>query len=148
MIMVTKELIRSINLKLSFGIFVFLLVTVSKVKSQSFSYTVKCIENIMPVNDFDTIYSHQCILDLNDTINIDSIRVKIGSTLQSNDVLDYAFVFDQSTFLPEGLAYYRKKARVTLELGNHLEGDFYYRVSIIDTLGVESSIVPWNNKTP
>ncbi len=146
MTMTTRELISNKSLLL---IMISALITLtSSLKAQGFSYDVKCIENTMAINDFDTLYSHQCILHLNDTLNADSIKVVIGNSLLSNNVLDYTFVFDQSTFLPANLAYYRKGSEITLELGNYLKADFYYGVSIVDTLGIESNVVQWNNKTP
>ena len=117
------------------------------VKAQNnFTYTVECIENNMPINDFDTLYAHQCIIDLNDTLSIDSIRVQIGDAAQSSNILHETIGYDQSTFLPKGLAYYRRKSKVILELGNYRKGAFYYGISLIDTSGVESPIIPWNNQ--
>lgn len=117
------------------------------VHAQNFSIEVTCLPNEMPLNNYDTLYSHQCVIELNDTINIDSIHLKIGNTYQGSEVMEYSLAFDKTTFLPKGVSYYRRKNRITLSLGNHLMNDFFYEVYLKDTLNNNSAIQYWNNVT-
>ena len=118
--------------------------------SQGFTMQLELMPNEVSLNQFDTMYNHQCKLLINDTSNIDSIHIKIGNTLGGIEVLDASIGFDQNTFLPKDVAYYRKRNtnEIYLDLGNRIKANYYYELSIQDSLGVKSNTVFWNNEIP
>lgn len=112
--------------------------------SSDFSYQVNFIPNMNTLSGTDTSYFHKIELTLLDTVNISKIGVKIGSSSGLGDVEDYNFTFDIDTFLPTGYAYYRDGNEVHLTLNEHLTGNFYFEVKLIDTNGISTIPKKWN----
>jgi len=57
------------------------------------------------------------IVQLSDTTQIDLIEVKLGSTDQSSDLVNYSFPFDAASGLPSGYSYSRSANSVMLSTG-------------------------------
>jgi hypothetical protein len=97
---------------------------------------------------FDTVYTHQCILNLTDTNNVGTVEIKAGNAVNGSDVINFSFRFDNTATHPTKTTYKRKLNKIYIGLGNYSEDKLYYSVSITDTLNNSSSPVLWNNVTP
>lgn len=83
----------------------------------------------------DTLYNIEFGVNLVDTININKINVKIGSTYNSNDIYEANYyLYDQalsdSTFSREGL-------RLIGNAGEHFQGVYFYKITVEDFQGVQ-----------
>ena len=111
----------------------------------SFSYEMNTRASINPVNDFDTIYAWQCVLQLQDTSGISEIHFQMGTTYGQNNLVNHSFVFDDNAFVPNGMGYRRDGYEVKLSVGNFKNRTYYIEVQLEDTLQNTSSPVYWNN---
>jgi hypothetical protein len=143
MTMIIKETTNTMIIKIF--VLVFILLGAFTTKAQNLQYEVEISPNETAMNVFDTAYTHQCVLILPDTSNIDSIHVCIGSSLNSQDIMNHKIGFDQMTLLPIDITYIRRKEKVYLGLGNHSKGDFFYKIVVSDTMNLDSQPVHWNN---
>lgn len=143
-IMGTKEINRNMKCYLFFLV----IILPNLVKSQSFDYEVKVLPNESTINIFDTVYTHQCILNLTDTNNVGAIEIMAVNAVNGSDVINFSFRFDNTATHPTKTTYKRKLNKIYIGLGNYSEDKLYYSVSITDTLNNSSSPVLWNNVTP
>jgi|GEM_PF-1933121 len=125
------------------------LISITNVKAQlldstDFSFQVRLIVDANSIQGTDTSYFHEIHIDLNDTINVSKISVKIGTSLGASDVENYDFVYDVNTFLPHGYSYYREGDLLTLTLDKHAAGIYYYEVKLIDINASETNPKKWN----
>lgn len=117
----------------------------AQLDSSSFNYTVEYIADLNASAGYDTVYFHKINLDVNDTLSISKIKVKIGSSLGLEDLESYEYLFDVDTFLPANYTYSRDGNQIELVVGKRVAGTFYYEVSIIDTGGNTTLPKKWNN---
>ncbi len=83
----------------------------------------------------DTLYNIRFAVNLIDTVNVNKIHVKIGSTFKGNDIFEgnhYVYTQAQSdtTFTREGL-------RLTGNAGDHFQGVYFYEVTVEDFQGIK-----------
>ena len=62
-------------------------------------------------------FSSSFVVVLSDSIQIDKVEIKLGSTEGQNDLINQNFDFDSTVGLPSGFAYLRIGNRVSLETG-------------------------------
>lgn len=72
------------------------------------------VSSVMGNLPFDCTY----IVSLSDTVNIDSIEVKLGSSVGSNDLFAKTFEFDGASTNSDGTTYTRSGNTVRLYLGS------------------------------
>lgn len=94
---------------------------------------------------YDSLCNRVCKVFLDDTLNIDSIHVKIGTAENLSDILDYSFAWDVTTGLPSGLNYYREEKIIYLWLLQTYMADmYYYELQLEDSSGNLSNIKKWH----
>ena len=116
----------------------------AQLDSSDFSYDVQIIADGNSIDGMDTLYYHQILLSLNDTVNISKILVKIGSSNGLDDVASYAFVYDIDTFLPAGYSYSREGGEVSLVVGKYPVGLYFYELKLLGTDNMETGVKKWN----
>lgn len=129
-ILITKKLL----------LFSFTLLSISGF-SQNNQNKVASIENLTSFVSYslapegDTLYNIRFAVNLIDTVNINKINVKIGSTFKGNDIYEgshYIYTQTQSdtTLTREGL-------RLIGNAGDHVNGLYFYEVTVEDFQGIE-----------
>jgi len=124
------------------------ILTSHSVRGQSsldFSYTLHKTSSINPINNFDTTYAWECVIQLQDTSIISNIHFKMGDAYGTSNLVDHAFIFDDDAFLPDGLIYRRKGFEIVLGLGNYLDRHYFIEVQLEDTTGTYSTKINWDN---
>ena len=87
------------------------------------------------VVNFDTIYNLKVVVELSDTLNIQSIDLSVGSALDNADFFDGAFDFNALTG-PAGTSISRAGNLLEITLGTvHSGAVFFYQVSTSDFQG-------------
>ena len=88
-----------------------------------------------PVVNFDTLYSLKVVVQLSDTINIETVNIKVGATLHSSDFFSGKFDFNTLTG-PEGTAITRRGYTVELTVGTiHSGAVYFYEATTTDFQG-------------
>lgn len=115
--------------------------------AQTFDYKIKLELNEPEVNQFDTTYSHTCILNVSDTSNIGSIEIKGGKTQGQTEFVNHVFTFDQSANLPNGYTYNRHGGVIQIGLGDYASKKaVFYQIRVKDTTGNYSQPIYWEFK--
>ncbi|HET6243900.1 MAG: hypothetical protein H0V01_04440 [Bacteroidetes bacterium] len=112
-----------------------------------FSFEIQMTPNDIEVNNFDTIYNMECILILQDTINVSRIHVKVGTYNGASNMFNYAFLFDINAGFPGSQSYYRNANTVKLNLGQFSAGNYYYETKLEYISGAMSQPLMWNSWT-
>jgi len=73
-----------------------------------------------------TVFSVEMNVNLFDTLNIQELEVKIGTSSGASDIFSHSFVFDVSGSLGSGLFYLRDAYSIQLGLGNRMQMLNYY----------------------
>lgn len=109
--------------------------------SQNSQNKVASLENLTSIvpslltPEGDTLYNIRFAVNLIDTVNINKINVKIGSTFKGNDIYEGShFIYTQTqsdtTLTREGL-------RLVGNAGDHFHGLYFYEVTVEDFQGIE-----------
>lgn len=83
----------------------------------------------------DTLYTIRFAVNLIDTVNLNKIHVKIGSTFKGNDIFDgnhYVYTQTQSDTI-----FSRDGLRLQGNAGDHLLGIYFYEITVEDFQGVK-----------
>jgi len=99
----------------------------------------------LPLLTDTTIFDVVMHVNLFDTLNIQQIEVKIGSSPGASDIFSNSFVFDSSPVPPSGWSYFRDEYAIVLGLG-HLQQmlSYYSQIRIQKTDGSFSDAVEFN----
>ncbi|MFZ7114433.1 MAG: hypothetical protein ACO1G9_03555 [Bacteroidota bacterium] len=99
----------------------------------------------LPLMTDTTIFDVGMNVNLYDTLNIEEIEVKIGSTSGGSDIFSRSFVYDVSGSLGSGVSYSRDEYKIHLGLGSHMQMlDYYGQVRIKKTDGSYTTAVVFN----
>ena len=112
---------------------------------------------VIPDEVLDTLTNPMNIVSANDTLKIsvsmlledtnvlNKIRIKLGTTLGGNDLLEQVFIFDDGNLtLPQ--IYFREAEMVTIGLGEYLNaGIFYCEIVLEDVEQNLSEIINCNS---
>ncbi|MBL0105046.1 MAG: hypothetical protein IPP51_15545 [Bacteroidetes bacterium] len=99
----------------------------------------------LPVETDSTVYSVVVNVNLFDTVDVQNIEVKIGTTAGGSDLVNQTFAFDVSGSLSGGMSYLRELYRVQLGVGNLIGlGDYYAEVRVQRLDGSYSPSVVFN----
>lgn len=102
----------------------------AQLDTSDFSYQLEFVDANEENAGMDTIYFHNIHLTLNDTVNVSEIAIKVGTTEGLGDIVDYEFVFDKNTLLPEGFTYFRRGSQLKLTVGKRSAATYYYEVRL------------------
>lgn len=116
----------------------------AQLDTSDFSYQLEFVDANEENSGMDTIYFHELYLTLNDTLNVSKISVKVGTNEGLSDVIDYEFVFDKNTLLPEGYTYFRNGYQLKLTIGKYSAATYYYEVRLMDSNHVLTQAKKWN----
>ncbi|MFH2095445.1 MAG: hypothetical protein ABIJ16_07065 [Bacteroidota bacterium] len=94
---------------------------------------------------FDSICTKICKVTISDTNLVPAVHVKIGTSLNGNDVFDYGFQYDVTSGLPAGMSYTRDENEIYLGLYTTTQSDLYfYEVWLEGTGGTQSVVKKWH----
>ena len=110
-------------------------------QSDPFSYVVDYENSGVVVSESDTLYNVSCNITLNDTLNIEEIQLKVGTTKSGEDIFQHDFDFD-SEDLPNEIIYTRTGQEISLGLGSmtHLS-KHYFEIKLQYADGSQSNSV-------
>jgi hypothetical protein len=95
----------------------FILICLSFVISNAFSQTINDVAFRKAESSTPDFLTSDFVVQLSDTSQIDLIEVKVGTTDQSHDIINYSFNFDATSGLPSGYSYNRIAKSVMLSTG-------------------------------
>lgn len=101
--------------------------------SQSKADTLKNLSNLYTAADTMRL---TLFFDLTSVNNLDSIKIKLGSTLNGSNLLNTTIGYDQTTGLPAGMTYSRNGNYFTIQLGEYgYLKKYYAEIEVSDISG-------------
>jgi len=105
----------------------------------SFNYHMNLVPTGEVLNQFDTVYTYQCEIDLKKLKNIKTLYVKMGTKKGGDEKFSHSFTFGQTTELPAGTAYSQTDEVVRINIGEFFADEYWYEVVIEDSDGNKST---------
>jgi hypothetical protein len=116
-----------------------IIISAANIFSQSTTQKVASLENltsIMPAAltpQGDTLYNIRFAVNLIDTVNVNKINVKVGTTFNGNDIYEGNYYIYEPALSDTSIT--RDGLRLTGDAGAHFQGVYFYKVTAEDFQG-------------